>query len=206
MRVLALALVVLGAEPAEKRWERVSDRDGLLLEVQEVAGSGFENVRITCTTSVPPREFLKTLWGAASDTSTNPEVVRREVLIDEERERRYYDLVHAPPASDRDYVMHKQWTEDERQVITMTFASVSDPKKPVTKELVRFGKVKGSFSAAPLASGGAELTYVIFTDLGGALPAWLTRGAQRESARKFVLELRRRAEDASRKSAAARVP
>lgn len=198
MHALALALVVLGAEPGGKKWERVNERDGAVLEVQEVAGSGFENIRVTCTTKVSPQDFLKALWGKAADTSANPEVVRREVLIDEEKVRRYWDLVRAPPASDRDYVLHKEWAEDERKAITMTFTTVDDPKKPPSKDLVRFGKVAGRFVAAPRPSGGSELTYVIFTDLGGAIPAWLTRGAMRESARKFVLELKRRAEAEAR--------
>lgn len=199
MHALALVLLLLGADPAEKKWERVNERDGAVLEVQEVAGSGFENIRVTCTTKVSPQDFLKTLWSTAADISTNPEVKKREVLIDEEKVRRYWDLVRAPPASDRDYVLHKEWAEDERQVITMTFTTVDDPKKPPSKELVRFGKVAGRFVAAPRPEGGSELTYVIFTDLGGAIPAWLTRGAMRESARKFVLELKRRAEEAAKK-------
>ena len=81
----------------------------------------------------------------------------------------------------------------------MNFATVNDPGKPVTSALVRFGKVTGRFTAAPRAEGGSDLTYVIFTDLGGDIPAWLTRGAQREAARKFVLEIRRRAEEEAKK-------
>jgi hypothetical protein len=140
---------------------------------------------------------MKALWGVATDTTPSPEVVRREVLVDEAQVRRYYDVVHAPPASDRDYVMHEVWTQDEATgAVTMQFGSVDDPRKPVTSSLVRFGKVEGTVSAAPRAGGGSALTYRVYTDLGGALPAWLTKGAQREAARKFILEIRRRAEKA----------
>jgi hypothetical protein len=198
MRALAVLVLLVGAEPGTP-WARISDRDGLKLEVQDVPGSGFENVRITCTTRAPPRVFMKALWGVATDRSASPEVIRREVLLDEERARTYYDVVHAPPASDRDYVMHEEWTEDDRQVVTMNFATVNDPGKPVTSALVRFGKITGRLTAAPRAEGGSDLTYVIFTDLGGDIPAWLTRGAQREAARKFVLEIRRRAEEEPKK-------
>jgi hypothetical protein len=198
MRALALVLLMVGAQP-EPLWARVSDRDGLKLEVQDVPGSGFENVRVTSTTKAVPRVFMKALWGVATDSSSSPEVVRREVMLDEEHARTYYDVIHAPPASDRDYVMHEEWAEDERQVVTMNFATLNDPSKPVTKALVRFGKIVGSFTAAPRAAGGSDLTYVVYTDLGGDIPAWLTRGAQREAARKFVLEIRRRAEEEPKK-------
>jgi hypothetical protein len=184
-----LLLQTLGNGP----WERLFERDGVTLEVQTVPGSGFENVRVTSTTTASPQAFIKALWGVATDSSASPEVVRREVLLDEARERLYYDVVHPPPASDRDYVMHETWAEDAG-VTTLHFVTVSDPRKPVTKDLVRFGRVAGSFSAAPRAGGGSTLTYVIFTDLGGSIPAWLTRGAQRDAAKKFALEIRRRAE------------
>jgi hypothetical protein len=38
------------------------------------------------------------------------------------------------------------------------------------------------------------VTYEVYTELGGSLPAWLTKGAQRDAARTFVLEIRERAE------------
>jgi hypothetical protein len=190
-------LVAGGSALAAEPWEVVSQRDEVTLEVQRVPGSGFENVRVTGVTSATPRVVMKALWGVATDTTLSPEVVRREVLLDEAQTRRYYDVVHAPPASDRDYVVHEHWAEDDAGVITMPFGMVDDARKPVTPALVRFGKVEGTVTASPRPEGGASLTYVIFVDLGGALPAWLTRGPQREAARKFVLELRRRAEKAS---------
>ena len=191
--VLLFSLKALAGEP----WHVVGTEDGLTLEVQAVEGSGFENLRVTTTSAASPRVVIKALWGVASDTTPSPEVVHREVLIDEAQVRRYYDVVHPPPAADRDYVMHESWAEDEATgAVAMRFASVSDPRKPVTEALVRFGRVEGSFTASPRPDGGSAITYLIFTDLGGAIPAWLTRGAQRDAARKFVLEIRRRAEKA----------
>lgn len=204
MHPLPLVLVLLGAQPEAPRWERVSDRDGVRVEVQAVAGSGFERIRVSCATRAEPAVFMRALWGKATDSSASPEVVKRVVLIDEERVRRYWDLVHAPPASDRDYVLHEDWSFDERQAVTLRFATVDDPAKPVTPDLVRFGKIEGSFGAVPRPGGGSDLTYVVYTDLGGAIPAWLTRGAQREASRKFALEIRRRAEAAQQEEDARR--
>jgi hypothetical protein len=193
--ILACMLVLGAAAQADEPWVTRSEADGVRLETRPVAGSAFETVRVSCGTSASPRAFIKALWGVASDTSTSPEVKRREVLVDEAQERRYYDVVHPPPASDRDYVMHERWAEDEATGnITMRFVTVSDERKPVTSAYVRFGKVEGEVSAQKRPTGGSELTYVVFMDLGGSMPAWLTRGAQRDAAKKFLLEIRRRAE------------
>jgi hypothetical protein len=195
--LLTTVLVASAPALAAERWELVSRDEVLSLEVAEVPGSGFENVRVISSSPASPRVVIKALWGVASDTTPSPEVIRRDVLIDEAQVRRYYDVVRAPPASDRDYVIHESWREDESGAISMRFETVDDPKKPVTRELVRFGRVQGSFTASPRAGGGSTLTYLVYTDLGGSLPPWLTRGAQREAARKFVLEIRRRAEKAA---------
>lgn len=193
----ALASVVLAATSAvgEEPWRAVSDEHGVRVEVQAVAGTGFENVRVTCSSAASPKAFMKSLWGVASDHSASPEVIRRTVLLDEAQARRYHDVIRAPPATDRDYVMHQVWSEDAATgAVTARFWSVDDPRAPVSPELVRFGTSRGTVSAAPADAGGSTLTYVVFTDLGGALPAWLARGPQREAARRFLLEIRRRAE------------
>ena len=80
----------------------------------------------------------------------------------------------------------------------MRFWTVDDPKRPASEALVRFAKVSGSVSATPRPGGGSTLRYVVFTDLGGSLPAWITVGPQRDAARAFLLEIRRRAEKATR--------
>jgi hypothetical protein len=191
-------VVLAGVALAEEPWATISKEQGVTLEAQAVPGSGFENLRVTCASHVSPRAFIKALWGVASDTTPNPQVVHREVLIDEVQVRRYYDVVHAPPASERDYVMHQAWSEEEATgAVTMRFGSVDDRRKPVTAGLVRFGRIVGSVSATPRPQGGSTLSYVVFTDLGGALPAWISRGPQREAAKRFLLEIRRRAEKSS---------
>jgi len=197
MRWLLASMLALGSAAFAEgaAWQVRSDADGVQLETQEVAGSAYENVRVTCTSRASPRGFMAALWGKATDSSPSPEVVKRDVLLDEAQERRYYDVVHAPPASDRDYVMHERWAEDEGGTITMHFATLTDERKPITAARVRFGKVAGTATIAPAPGGGSAITYVVFTDLGGTIPAWLTRGAQREAAKKFVLEIRHRAEE-----------
>jgi hypothetical protein len=173
----------------------VSDEGGVVVETQAVPGSGFERIRVRCGTRASPRAFFLTLWSTASDLAFSPLVVRRDVLLDEPQVRRYHDVVHAPPAGDRDYVAHETWSEDEAtHVVSMRFEAVDDPRSPVTAELVRFPRLEGSMTLRPRADGGSVVTYEVYTELGGSLPAWLTRGPQRDAARTFVLEIRKRAE------------
>jgi hypothetical protein len=180
---LALLAVVLSADAA---WQRVAEEDGLVLESQAVEGSSFERLRVTGTTSASPDSYMKAWWGKASDRSASPEVIKREIFSDGEDERLYWDLIHAPPASDRDYVMHLT-----KKGLELKFESVDDPRKPAG-DYVRM-KLHGTMTVAP-DSKGARITYVVYTELGGAVPALFARGAQRKAALGLVKEIRRRAE------------
>src|SRR5581483_8832127 len=189
----ALALVTLlsaGPHP----WRKVSDDDGFVLEAQDVDGSSFENLRVTCATTASPERFITALWGKAQDSSASPEVVKREVFVDEPRERLYHDVIRTPIVSDRDFVMHEAITVDNDGTWTMKFDNVSDARAPEKDGVVRMPKCLGTVVASP-APGGAKVVYTVFTDVGGAVPAVLTRGSQRKAAVTWLKEIRRRAEE-----------
>jgi hypothetical protein len=191
----ALALLVLLADGP---WHTLSNEDGLLLEAQDVEGSSYEQLRITCTSKAPPEAVFNALWGKASDTSLAPEVSKRDVVVDEPRERLYHDHVHAPVVSDRDLVMHETVTVDEKGTWTLHFDSVTDPRFPPKEGVVRMTKIKGVVVISPV-EGGSKILYTNHTEAGGSIPAFLTRGTARKSAVDWVKEIRRRAEEPKKK-------
>jgi hypothetical protein len=186
-----LSALLLLATCAEAPWQRELEEDGLVVESQQVEGSAFENLRVTGTTTATPEQFMKAWWGKATDSSASPEIIRRELFVDQEDERLYWDQIHAPPASDRDYVMHLSKRREDNGAQALRFESVDDPRKP-KGDLVRM-KLEGALTATP-TDKGARIVYVVHTDLGGAIPAFFARGAQRRSALGLVREIRRRAE------------
>ncbi len=172
---------------ADNNWEKLSEEDGLVLEVQPISGSMLENLRVTGTTRASPEDFIKAWWGSAKDFSASPEIVKREIFLDDENERLYWDQIRASPASDRDYVMSLK-----KKGNTVEFQSVDDKRKPTSNDFVRMN-LRGSVTAAPDPKG-ARITYVVFTDIGGLVPPAFARGAQRKASFNLVREIRRRAE------------
>jgi hypothetical protein len=188
----ALALLVLLADGP---WHTLSNEDGLLFEAQDVEGSSYERLRITCTSKAAPDAVATALWGKASDSSLSPEVSKRDVVVDAPRERLYYDRVHAPVVSDRDFVMHSTMTPDDQGAWTLRFDSVTDPRFPEKEGVVRMNKIKGVVVVTPVEGGGAKIVYTNHTEAGGSIPAFITRGTSRKSAVAWVKEIRRRAEE-----------
>ncbi len=193
MLVASLLFAVLAAD---KPWQKQDEDDGLLLEAQAVEGSPYQNLRVTGHSTASVDVFAKAWWGKAQDTSANSSISSREVLLDEENERRFYDVVHVPVASDRDYVLHVVKSKNEETgVVTIKFTSVSDERKPITPQRVRM-KVESLVVFTPDPAGGSNVVYTVFTDIGGSLPAIFARGPTRKGTLEFAKELRRRAQAA----------
>ena len=193
MLLYAAAVMAIFANSSEP-WSTVSTENGLTMSVQPVKGSSHENVRVTLTTTAPPTVFMDALWGSLDDRTQNPEVVKREVFEDGVSSRRYWDMVRAPPASDRDYVMQASRLLDEATgAYRHDFETVSDPRKPVKSNVVRM-TVRGRCTVTPRTSGGSDVVYEIFTDIGGSIPAFLARGPARKSALQMLRDVKKRAE------------
>src|SRR4051812_9219352 len=110
MSCASLVLMLLAVEPP---WERVSDEDGLVLEVQATAGA--DRLRVIGASPASAEEFARRWWALTRDTSASPEVTKRDMFIDGEDERLYYDVVRAPaPVTDRDYVVRASRSRDAR--------------------------------------------------------------------------------------------
>ncbi len=196
MLLAATVAVALAAEPS---WERQAEEDGLVLDVQKVQGSPFERVRVSGTTKASPEIFWTTWWGKVRDSSASPEVVKREVIVDEEYERIYWDLVSAPLIADREYVMKMTRRREEANgAFSVRFQTVADARKPPRDGSVPL-KLEGSMVVAPEPKGGSHFEYVMFTDVGGSVPAVFARGALRKSSLSLSKENRRRAEAVSAK-------
>jgi len=188
-----LALLFLCADVP---WQREAVDDGLLLEVQSVPSASLENIRVTGNSTASAEVFAQAWWGDAADLSDNPSLAKREILLDRQDERLFYDVVSVPLASNRDYVMHAVRRRDDKSgVITLSFKSVEDRRKPVTPDLVRM-RVEASVTFTPDPRGGCQFVYTISTDIGGWLPAFVLKGPLRSATLGSAKELRRRAQTA----------
>jgi len=68
----------------------------------------------------------------------------------------------------------------------VTFVSAPEDGPPVQSGYVRVTAIHGSWTLVPTPDGGALVTYVVTSDPGGALPAWLVNLGQRKAAPALV--------------------
>ena len=131
-----------------------------------------------------------------------PHLKRLDLLSEAGDERLAYEQVAIPLARDRDYTVRLQKRVDaDAQRYEIAFATANDAGPPPDKHHIRVPSIRGRWLIEPGPDGkGSTVRYEVFSDPGGALPAWLLNRVQGDAVAKLVRAmLQRTREKASRK-------
>ena len=183
VRVFAFAALVAsfsGTAGADDGWRTLHDRDGVTLERRPVEGSRYYEYRVHAHTTVSPQVAIERLWDGIGN-ERSPTVKRRTVVSRADDELVVYDQIHAAVVSDRDVTIRIRRSGNAAHGFDITFESTSDMGPPPAAGYVRLSKVRGSWRIEPAADGGSNIAYRCYSEPGGAIPAFLVRGAQQDS-------------------------
>jgi hypothetical protein len=182
---------------AAPEFQQIDEVDGILIESREVEGSSFNELRLTAVSDSTIDSLCDAAWGDGSIGPGQPEVKSRRVLEEKMDERVIYDQISAPFVSDRDYALRVRRTRTPQGICEVAF-DLDNARAPALQDgWVRIEKLRGSWRFEPDFGGKTRVSYVIFTDPGGSVPAFMAKSAlQRSGVRcvKAVLEQGRPAE------------
>jgi hypothetical protein len=183
--LIALLLIGLSVPPGTLPWRYEKMVDGIRVEARDVPGSPYQELRI----STVSKRDLKSLCDAVfSKGNEKPEsrFKKREVLRETSTDRWTYEQVSVPIVRDRDYVMHVKLDQPPSEGrCQVSFQTEDDPHRPPVRGVVRIPSVRGRWSLAQ-AGGVVDVSYEVYSDPGGHLPAFLVRGGQRDAAVDFM--------------------
>ncbi|MCU1282436.1 MAG: hypothetical protein JWM53_5982 [bacterium] len=183
-RLAAAALLatfsVAGTARADEAWRVVHERNGVTLERRAVDGSRFYEYRARAHTTVSAPAALTRIWGGIGD-ERSPTIKHRTVVRRAEDELVVYDQIHAAVVSDRDVTIRIRKVADGGGVFDIAFESTAELGPPPAAGYVRLPMVRGSWRIEPTADGGSNIAYRCYSEPGGAIPAFLVRGAQQDS-------------------------
>ncbi len=173
-------------------WEKVADKDGVLIE-RLARDHGLYEVRASVTTPVTPEQFMATLSKHEDYIQFVPHLKDLKVLVNDADKKVIYEQIKMPLVSDRDYTVKVTHSCDaETHLCESHFETANDLGPPPSKDYVRVGLVHGGWTMEP-TEGGSVVTYHVFSDPGGAIPAWIINSAQKDATRDFVLAMVARA-------------
>jgi ribosome-associated toxin RatA of RatAB toxin-antitoxin module len=189
MRRGLLALVVLAgvAHADDGAWERVVERDGIVVERRAGEGSGLRELRVTAESPLPPAAIMATLWKHDEYVQFVPYLKRLDVLRDDGDVKLIYEQIHVPILKDRDVTVRVTRTfSPDTGLYELASTAVPEEGPPESDRYVRVRSSAGRWRLAPAADGGTAVTYTLRADVGGRVPAWIVDAAQKEVAAKLV--------------------
>ena len=186
---MVLLGILLGGSPvgASATWEPVTTVEGMRVERRPLPGTERYEVRVVAFAPLPPHLIFETLWRHQEYPAFVPYLKHLTILQEAPNAKVIYEQLTMPLAQDRDYTVKVTAERDpETGRIQVAFVSAPEAGPPAQRGYVRVTAIHGSWTLAPTPDGGALVTYVVSSDPGGALPAWLVNMGQRKAAPALV--------------------
>jgi len=169
-----------GAAASDDGWQKVRDKNGIVLEKRPVDGSRFLDYRARGHSPAPPAAAVMKIWGdiGAQQSAT---IKKRTVVKRSDDEVVVYDQIRAPVVSDRDVVIRIRKVADGKGSFEIQFESAPELGPPPAKGYVRLPMVRGRWRIDPDGNGGSYVAYTCYSEPGGSVPAFLVRGTQQDN-------------------------
>ncbi|MES2647069.1 MAG: START domain-containing protein [Bacteroidota bacterium] len=188
MITCSLSLVV----NSQSNWQLVKEQDGINVFLKNAQSTGIKMLRVECDLPAKQEAALALLLDIPAAEKWIPQTktwwyVRRP----SETECYYYTELSMPwPVSNRDYVVHlKAWQQPATKVITVS-ADVVQGEVPEKEGIVRVKVSNVKWVLYPTQNGRTKMTYQLFTDPGGNIPAWVVNYFAKQAAFDIIKKMR----------------
>jgi hypothetical protein len=179
---------------AQAPWKSDGTVDGMQVEHRDVAGSSFDEVRVTSRSPLSLDRLCEAIYPKRVDGKLEGRFLKKELLRETDTERWTYEQISVPVVTNRDYVMHVKLEQPASTgTCRVSFETETYGTRPSPPGFVRIALIRGLWQLAPMADGAVSIRYQIFSDPGGSVPAFLARGKQRDAAVEFMKTILARA-------------
>lgn len=174
--ILAIFLVFyVTAVSAQTDWKLKSENDGIKVYTGSVTDSKFKAIKVECELNATAAQLVKVILDVKSGTEWLYHTkVSKLVKQVSPSELIYYSEISLPwPVQNRDFVAHLTVSQNpETKVVTIDGPVVSGVV-PQKDGIVRVRSSKGLWVITPVRKNFLKVVYVLQTDPGGSIPAWL---------------------------------
>ncbi len=169
-------------------WKESAIDGELKFEERPIKDSPFSEYRLTTTTDVSVEALCKEVFEMTTKDKAASSGIKVKLLIrDGDDERLVYTQIEKPLVSLRDYALTVRKETLEGGACRIRFKTTNEeaPKKP--DEAVRIETMWGGWLFEAQPGRKTKLTYLIFADPAGSVPAFIVHGGQKKAAKESVL-------------------
>jgi ribosome-associated toxin RatA of RatAB toxin-antitoxin module len=190
--------LITAAPEASDGWTLVSNSDNILIYRRPRAGPGHNESRVIGEIAAPVEVVHAVIDDVESYSKFMPYTVECRVLKREGDDVLTYQRISAPLVSDRDYTVRVRTTAKTAEGGTSYFSrwQTENELGPAEKRgVVRVNLCEGSWLLEPLGPHTTRATYMIYTDSGGILPAFIKNTGSQIGLRKMFAAIRKQVRD-----------
>lgn len=175
MKTLLMIFLAATMTVHAEKWKLERDRSGIKVYTTKVKGQSFKKYKGILTLDAS----LSTIVAVLEDVDAGSQWVdtcKTMVLIEQVSPTETYTYSYNPapwPAKDRDAVVHNVISQDVETLVVTMIQTAAPKKKKKHKDAIRVEKIDGSWTLTPLPDGQTQVVYMVLSDPGGGLPAWL---------------------------------
>jgi uncharacterized membrane protein len=167
--VIALGLLLLAA-PADEGWQEAGRRDGVVVYTKSRTGTPFHEAMAAREVATTPERCVRVVDDLASFPQWMPYLAEARVLSPGV----VYHRVRAPLVAERDYII--RFVDDSKDGVLRRSWKAEPTTLPLRAGVVRVTQTEGAWVFEPRGDK-TLIRYVMFSDPGGSVPAWLANFA-----------------------------
>lgn len=197
---MVLCFVFLTKQVDAEQWTVIKEKNGIVVEAQEVSDSPLKRVRGKAVIQASLGNILGLFNDSDYKLEWMPGVKERILEQISPGEMYIYQRISASMVSDRDVILHIESKFDEKEkAVYLTFESVAStptPEKnqPEVSGVVRMPFVKGHWKLKPIIQGQfTEVEYLVHSNPGGRIPAWIANWVAKSMPYDTITTLRKQA-------------
>jgi hypothetical protein len=195
LTLLLLPTLAAAAPVNPNAWEEVKNSDGIRVIARDVPGSNIRELQAEAVVAAT----AETIWAVVSDvphyTEFMPYVIETALVPgDAGPNGRYeYQLIDPPLVDKRDYTLKVVSEEKPAEGKYRRDWVPANDKGPGLKDsVVRVTICEGFWQVERLTDKTARVTYWLYTDPGGNIPAWMANKANTTSVPDLMRAVRSR--------------
>ncbi len=201
--LMGMTASCLGVEPAiansaSDGWKLISQTGGVTLYSRLRAGSSLKEFKAVGEINAPTRVVHNVLDDTDNYAKFMPFTAECRILKRERDATISYQRVSPKICSDRDYTLRiyeKSWPGKGGLVYLNRWEPANELGPDEKKGVLRVKLCEGAWLLEPEGENKTQGTYSIFTDSGGALPAFIANMASEIGIRKIFAAVRKQVKD-----------
>ncbi len=177
-----LALNILAVPANTNPWDEVKNADGLRVWARDVPGSNIREVKAETDVAVAPERVWEVLADIEHYTEFMPYVLEARVLAPHETGHFEYQRIDPPLVDQRDYTLRVTRTANPALGEWRHSWVPANDRGPAAKNgVVRVTIAEGYWQLNRIDATHTKVTYWLYTDPGGSIPAFVANKANTTS-------------------------